>query len=70
MGKILLLLIIALVAWWLFKGVFKKVRHDAPSAREVEDMVACARCGVNAPRSEMREEGGRFYCVNNPNCRP
>jgi hypothetical protein len=32
-------------------------------------MVACARCGVNVPRSETREEGGRLVCAANPNCK-
>jgi hypothetical protein len=32
-------------------------------------MVACARCGVNVPRSETREQEGRRICAANPNCK-
>ena len=74
MGKILFLLLIALLIWWLLKGFFKAQTRqgEAPPARSAtgEDMVACARCGVNMPRSEAREERGSFYCVNNPHCHP
>ena len=74
MGKIVFLLIIAVVLWMLFKGFFKaQVRGGPePPARSPrgEDMVACARCGVNLPRSEAREDGGKFFCLNNPQCAP
>lgn len=33
-----------------------------------EDMVACARCGVNLPRSEARVEGETYVCRDNPRC--
>jgi len=33
-----------------------------------EDMVACARCGVNLPRSDAQEAAGAFYCRDNPRC--
>lgn len=74
MGKILFLLVIALLVWMLFRGFFKSQvrkgeRHPAQSVRG-EDMVACARCGVNLPRSEAREEGGRLVCASNPHCHP
>ena len=72
MGKILLFLFLALVVWWLFKGLARgRVRKaEPPPERSIqgEDMVACARCGVNMPRSDAREEAGRFYCLNNPAC--
>jgi uncharacterized protein len=66
--------VLALVVWWLVKGFSRgKVGSaEVPPERSVrgEDMVACARCGVNLPRSDAREDAGRFYCVNNPHCRP
>jgi uncharacterized protein len=71
LGKLLFLLILALVVWWFFKGILKsRSRGEPPPAQSPtgEKMVACARCGVNMPRSEAQEEGGRFYCVNNPHC--
>ena len=73
MGRIILLLIIGFLVYLLFKGFFKSATkpRDTPPSTSVngEDMVACARCGVNVPRSETREIDGRPVCAANPNCR-
>ena len=66
-------MIIGLAAWGLLRGFGRsRVQRDERAARNAapEDMVACARCGVNMPRSDAREDAGRFYCVNNPHCHP
>ena len=70
MGRILFLLIIAFLIYLLFKGFLRAQtrRGEENSAEKVEDMVACARCGVNLPRSEARPEGALFYCRDNPRC--
>ena len=72
MGKLIFFLLLGIVIWWLVRGLAKsKLRHEdpaAPSSSRVEDMVACARCGVNLPRSSAREEGGKFVCLDNPHC--
>lgn len=71
MGRILFWLLIAVLAWWFVKGVMKSTALKEPRRSEkleAEDMVACARCGVNMPRSEAREEDGKFVCANNPQC--
>ena len=75
MARILLLLIIAFLVYLLFRGFFRsqakaEARPPATSAAKAEDMIACARCGVNLPRSEAREEAGRLVCQNNPQCHP
>ena len=71
MGRILFWLLIAVLFWWFVKGLTKSRARDEPkpsqSARG-EDMVQCERCGVNMPRSEAREEGGKYFCLNNPQC--
>jgi hypothetical protein len=48
----------------------KRVSEDEAAARSArgEDMVTCARCGVNMPRSEARESAGAWYCRDNPRC--
>ena len=75
MARILLLLFIGFLIYLVFRGFFRSQtrKKDAPpmarSARG-EDMIACARCGVNLPRSEAREESGRLVCQNNPHCHP
>ena len=74
MARILFLLVIVVVLYLLFRRFFRSQTKEAPkpppSATQAkgEDMVACARCGVNLPRSEAREDAGRLICQNNPNC--
>ncbi|MBK6982537.1 MAG: hypothetical protein IPH30_14245 [Betaproteobacteria bacterium] len=71
MARILLLLAIGFVIWLVFRGFFKAQVKDAESSepRDIEDMVACAHCGVNLPRSESREEGGRITCRDPATCK-
>ena len=73
MGRILFWLILAVLAWWFVKGVLRATRDREIDKKESkslegEDMVACSRCGVNMPRSEAREEGGKFFCLNTAQC--
>lgn len=72
MGRILLLLIIGFLIYLVFKGFFKSAtKKEAPppaTTEKGEDMVTCARCGVNLPRSSAMEEGGRLVCRDNPKC--
>ena len=71
MARILLLLAIGFVVWLVFRGFFRaQVREQPPSTTpKGEDMVACSRCGVNMPRSEAKEEGGRLTCRDPSSCR-
>ena len=71
MARILLLLAIGFVIWLLFGGYFRSQVKDAnPSEpKDVEDMVACSLCGVNMPRSEAKEEGGKFTCRDPATCK-
>lgn len=64
MGKLLLFLIIGIVAWWLWRKLQRQHSDSAPApvARPAELMIACAHCGLNQPRGECVESGGRFYC--------
>ena len=71
MARILLLLAIGFFIWLLFRGFFKAQVKDATPTepKDVEDMVACARCGVNMPRSEAKEDGGKFTCRDPATCK-
>ena len=72
MGRILVLLFLALLIYALFRGFLRaQTRKPPPPAAtdaRGEDMVTCARCGVHLPRSSAREEAGRLVCENNPHC--
>ncbi|HLX23240.1 MAG TPA: PP0621 family protein [Usitatibacter sp.] len=72
MARILLLIVIALLAIASFRGLRRSANRDVPPARSEggETMVACARCGVNQPRSIALFEGGEYFCKDNPRCRP
>lgn len=76
MGRIILLILIALAIYWLFRSFLRsQARDDKPpppasTSERGEDMVTCTRCGVNLPRSEAREDAGRLVCANNPGCHP
>ena len=61
MAKLLLLVIAAAVVYFLVTALARK-RAASSAPPPVETMVACAHCGVNLPRSEALENGGRFYC--------
>jgi uncharacterized protein len=73
MGRVILLILIGVALWWLMRGLFRaQVRDERPpppQSLEGEDMVRCARCGVNLPRSESRDEAGQAVCASNPQCR-
>jgi uncharacterized protein len=71
LARIILLLVIGFVIWLLFRGFLRAQTRDENAAppKDVEDMVACARCGVNMPRSEAREEGGKFTCRDPSTCK-
>ncbi len=65
MFKILLLIAIGFVVLALFRAYQRSLGKPPAPAREetVEDMVKCAHCGVNLPRSEAIYSGGDFYCT-------
>jgi uncharacterized protein len=71
LARIILLLAIAFAVYLLVRGFTRPKAGDpgAQGPREAEDMVACARCGVNMPRSEAKEEGGRFTCRDPSTCK-
>ncbi len=64
MIKILLLIAIGFVVWALFRAYLRSLSKPPASTREstVEDMVKCAHCGVNLPRSEAIYSGGELFC--------
>jgi len=73
MARFILLFLVGVLAYFLLRGLFKAQRKDAPPPAATplgEDMVTCARCGVNLPRSESIEQGGLLVCRENPACKP
>jgi uncharacterized protein len=63
MLKLLILVGAVIAIVWLLKRAFAGDRPaDAPAQTPQGDLVACARCGVNLPKSEARNSTGAFYC--------
>ncbi len=66
LGRIILVIVAVAVVLWLLRRALAATRGtdkpqpppDAPKG----DLVACAHCGVNLPKSEARSAGGRHYC--------
>jgi len=63
--KTLLLIAIGFIVLALFRAYQRSLGQPPSSTREktVEDMVKCAHCGVNLPRSEAIYSGGDFFCT-------
>ena len=69
MGKILIILIVAVVGWLLFKGLLKKSEKGGSrdSGRTgSESMVKCDICGVFMPESDSVQLDEKRTC-NKPN---
>jgi uncharacterized protein len=62
MGKIILLLVLAFIAYVVIKGAVRRGRRPEHGATQAEHMVACRHCQVNLPTSEALLEGGHYYC--------
>lgn len=66
LGKLLVLIGLGLVIYFLLKNYQRKLGQPgsaAPGERGPEDMVKCAHCGVNLPRSEAILSRGEFFCT-------
>jgi len=65
-GKLILLLFVALVGWLLVKGLkapaSRAEGRRSPRDRPAERMVVCEHCGVHLPESESLHVGGRHFC--------
>lgn len=64
LAKLLLLALVGVVVYWLFKRYGRRADHTdtPPQPKPAEDMVRCVHCGVNLPRSEAVLSRGEFFC--------
>lgn len=65
MGKLLLIIVAALVVYFIVKSYQRNLQGRRPPsvrAKGGEDMVRCAHCGVHHPRSESTLSAGEFFC--------
>jgi uncharacterized protein len=70
MGRLILLgLLVVLVVWLLRRALAAPRKPPAQPGEPQSDLVSCAHCGVNLPKSEayaasgvLPSAGGRHYC--------
>ena len=67
MGRLILIGIIVLLLVWLLRRALAAPRKPPQQAGEPQsgkpgELVSCAHCLVNLPKSEARSAGGRHYC--------
>lgn len=62
MARLIFLVVAIALVYWLLRR-FRQARDDVRDPAKTEDMVSCARCGLNLPRSEaLQDASGRHYC--------
>lgn len=62
MGKLILIIIIVLLAYWIIKAR-KHTNTETESLTDAsEDMVRCSHCGVHLPESESIVSKGKYFC--------
>lgn len=69
MGRLVILVVLGLiVAWWLYSRVSRlrdggsTAAGKASATPAVQDMVACAQCGLHLPRGDAVTDGKLHYC--------
>jgi uncharacterized protein len=64
MGRFLILVLLVLIAIWLVKRALRSSQKtNTPEKPPIQgELVSCARCGLNLPRTEARESQGVLYC--------
>jgi uncharacterized protein len=61
MIKLLIIIAVIALVFWLLKGYGRSISRQGSSAMG-EDMVRCAQCGVHLPKSESLIVQGAFFC--------
>lgn len=62
---ILLVLVLALVFWYLARKPGKAADNQGGTRSDpVERMVVCAHCRLNVPESESVGSAGHYYCCD------
>jgi uncharacterized protein len=63
MGRLIFIVIVVVALVWLLKRALAGPRKPPAQAGAAQgELVSCAHCDVNLPKSEARSAGGRFYC--------
>ena len=64
MGRLIFIVVVVVALVWLLRRALAGPRQPpaaAPGTAQGE-LVSCAHCAVNLPKSEAHSSDGRFYC--------
>lgn len=61
MARLIFLVLAVALVYWLLRN-FRKPAPPRDVGAAGENIVSCARCGLNLPRSEAIADGERYYC--------
>lgn len=61
MARLIFLVVAIALVYWLLRR-FRRPSSESGDAAQTEDMVSCARCGLNLPKSEAIASGDDYYC--------
>ncbi|MDD2699849.1 MAG: PP0621 family protein [Sideroxydans sp.] len=61
MARLIFLVVAIALVYWLLRR-FRQPPSGTQDAPRTEDMVSCAHCGLNLPKSEALTSGDKFYC--------
>jgi uncharacterized protein len=63
MGRLIFIVIVVVALVWLLRRALAGPRKPPAQGGAAQgELVSCAHCGVNLPKSEARSADGRFYC--------
>jgi uncharacterized protein len=61
MGRLIFIVLTVVLVVWLLRRASEGPRARAGGEAK-GDLVSCAHCGVNLPKTEARSAGARHYC--------
>jgi uncharacterized protein len=61
MARLIFLVVAIALVYWLLRR-FRQSTSETQDSSQNEDMVSCAHCGLNLPKSEAISSGDEFYC--------
>lgn len=69
MTRLIIIIVVVVAVIWLLRraiagpgGAKPGAIPPADAGEQKGELVACAQCGVNLPKTEARSAGGLFYC--------
>lgn len=61
MARLIFLVVAIALVYWLLRR-FRQPPTEPRDVSQPEDMVSCAHCGLNLPKSEAIPSGDNYYC--------